>query len=61
MIGTLFELTHANMAGTKEGKAAFEAALTSAKQKMAKAVEKDERELVDAMKKTVAVAQGKVQ
>ena len=61
LIGTLFELTHANMAGTKEGKAAFEAALTSAKQKMAKAVEKDERELVDAMKKTVAVAQGKVQ
>lgn len=59
LIGTLFELTHANMAGTKEGKAAFEAALTSAKQKMARAVDKDERDLVDAMKKTVAVAQGK--
>ena len=59
LIGTLFELTYANMAATKEGKASFEAALTSAKQKMAKAVDKDERELVDAMRKTVAVAQGK--
>ncbi len=53
LIGTLFELTYANMSETKQGKAAFEAALSSAKQKMAKAVEKDERELVEAMKRTV--------
>ena len=57
LIGTLFELTHANMAATKEGKAAFEEALTSAKQKMAKAVDKDERDLVEAMKKTVKAQQ----
>jgi ribosomal protein L4 len=50
LIGTLFELTYANMSETKEGKAAFDAALSSAKQKMAKSVEKDERELVEAMK-----------
>ena len=59
LIGTLFELTYTNMAGTKEVKAAFEAALTSAKQKMAKAVEKDERDLVEAMKRTVEAAGGK--
>ena len=59
LIGTLFELTYANMAETKEGKAAFDAALTSAKQKMAKAVEKDERDLVEAMKRTVEAAGGK--
>ena len=59
LIGTLFELTYTNMAGTKEGKAAFDAALTSAKQKMAKAVEKDERDLVEAMKRTVEAAGGK--
>lgn len=53
LIGTLFELTYANMANTKEGKTAFESALTVAKQKMAKSVEKDERELVAAMKRTV--------
>ena len=60
LIGTLFELTYTNMAVTKEGKAAFDAALTSAKQKMAKAVEKDERDLVEAMKRTVEAAGGKV-
>ncbi len=59
LIGTLFELTYTNMAATKEGKAAFDAALTSAKQKMAKAVEKDERDLVEAMKRTVETAGGK--
>jgi len=57
LIGTLFELTYANMANTKEGKAAFESALTLAKQKMAKAVEKDERDLVEVMKRTVEAAQ----
>jgi hypothetical protein len=45
------------MASTKEGKAAFDSALTSAKQKMAKAVEKDERELVEGMKRTVEATQ----
>jgi ribosomal protein L4 len=59
LIGTLFELTYSNMAETKEGKAAFDAALTSAKQKMAKSVEKDERDLVEAMKRTVEAAGGK--
>lgn len=53
LIGTLFELTYANMSETKEGKASFEAALTSAKQKMARSVEKDERDLVEGMKRTV--------
>ncbi len=57
LIGTLFELTYANMANTKEGKTAFESALTLAKQKMAKAVEKDERDLVEVMKRTVEAAQ----
>lgn len=59
LIGTLFELTYSNMAETKEGKAAFDAALTAAKQKMAKSVEKDERDLVEAMKRTVEAAGGK--
>jgi len=51
LMGTLFELTYANMGQTKEGAAAFEAAANTAKQKMAKAVDKDERDLVDAMKR----------
>ena len=59
LIGTLFELTYENMSQTREGKEAFDAALTSAKQKMAKSVEKDERALVEAMKKTVEIAGGK--
>ena len=58
-VGTLVELTYASMSQTKEGKAAFESAAISAKQKMAKAIEKDERELVEAMKRTVEVAGGK--
>lgn len=58
LIGTLFELTYANMSQTKEGKASFDAALSSAKQKMAKSVEKDERDLVEAMKRAVGVNQG---
>lgn len=53
LIGTLYELTYSNMTSTKEGKESFESALTAAKQKMAKSVEKDERELVASMKKTI--------
>ncbi len=53
LVATLFELTYTSMSQTKEGKEAFDTALTSAKQKMAKAVEKDERDLVEAMKKVV--------
>ncbi|MBX9687378.1 MAG: hypothetical protein K2X27_11795 [Candidatus Obscuribacterales bacterium] len=52
-VGTMIELTYANMGKTAEGKAAFEAAATTAKQKMARAVDKDERDLVEAMKKAV--------
>lgn len=59
LVGTLVELTYANMSQTKEGKASFQSAATTASQKMAKAVEKDERDLVEAMKKTVEVARGK--
>jgi metal-responsive CopG/Arc/MetJ family transcriptional regulator len=50
-IGAVFEMTYANMSRTPEGKAAFEAAVTTANQKMARAVQKDERDLVEAMKK----------
>ena len=53
LVATLFELTYTSMSQTKEGKEAFDTALTSAKQKMAKAVEKDERDLVEAMKRVV--------
>ena len=49
-IGTVFELTYSNMSRTPEGKASFEAAATTANQKMAKAVQKNERDLVEAMK-----------
>jgi hypothetical protein len=57
LIGTLFELTYVNMANTKEGKEAFDSALTEAKRKMAKSVEKDEKDLVAAMKRTVQAEQ----
>ena len=53
LMATLFELTYVNMSQTKEGKEAFEAALTKAKQKMAKSVEQDERDIVEKMKKVV--------
>jgi metal-responsive CopG/Arc/MetJ family transcriptional regulator len=59
-VGTLVELTYSNMSQTKEGKAAFEAAFQSAKQKQARSIEKDERELVEAMKRTVELAGGKL-
>lgn len=52
-IGTLFELTHSQMSRTKEGRASFDAAASTANQKQNRAVTKDERELVDAMKKKV--------
>lgn len=50
-IGAVFELTYTNMSRTLDGKATFEAAVTTANQKMARAVQKDERDLVEAMKK----------
>lgn len=50
-IGAVFEMTYSNMSRTAEGKAAFEAAVTTANQKMARSVQKDERDLVEAMKK----------
>ncbi len=56
-VGTMLELTYSGMSGTAEGRAAYEAALTTAKQKMARSVEKDERDLVEAMKRTVEAEQ----
>ncbi|MBX9721587.1 MAG: hypothetical protein K2X81_09350 [Candidatus Obscuribacterales bacterium] len=53
LIGTVFELTYSNMSRTGEGKSSFEAAVNSANRKMVRAVQKDERELAEAMKKTV--------
>jgi metal-responsive CopG/Arc/MetJ family transcriptional regulator len=53
LMATLFELTYVSMSGTEDGKKAFEAALTKAKQKMAKSVEQDERDIVEKMKKVV--------
>lgn len=50
-IGAVFELTYTNMSRTTEGKATFEAAVTTANQKMARSLQKDERDLVEAMKK----------
>lgn len=59
-IGTMVELTHASMSQTKEGKAAFDAALDVARRKQAMSIEKDERDLVEAMKKTVEISGGKL-
>lgn len=53
LIATLFELTYANMSQTEAGRAAFNAALATAKQKMAKTVEKDEKDVVAAMKRAL--------
>jgi len=53
LVATIFELTYSSMSQTQEGKDAFEAALTSAKQKMARSVERDERDLIEALKRTV--------
>jgi diacylglycerol kinase family enzyme len=52
-IGTIFELTYSQMSRTKEGRASFEAASSTANQKQNRSVTKDEREIVDAMKKRV--------
>ena len=52
-IGTVYELTYNNMSRTKEGKTAFEVAANTAKQKHARRVQEDEREVVEAMKKDV--------
>lgn len=57
LVATMFELTYSSMSQTDEGKEAFQSALTAAKQKMAKSVEKDEKELVAAMKRTVKAQQ----
>lgn len=53
MIAAMFELTHDSMSGTAEGESAFAAAVTRANQKMAKRVQEEERELVQAMKKAL--------
>lgn len=52
-MATMFELTNISMSQTKEGKEAFETARTTAAQKMARSIEKDERDLVEAMKRVV--------
>ncbi len=53
MVAAMFELTHDSMSGTAEGESAFAAAVTRANQKMAKRVQEEERELVQAMKKAL--------
>lgn len=53
LLATLFELTYVSMSQTEEGKEAFNAALTKAKQKMAKSVEQDERDMVEKMKRVI--------
>jgi hypothetical protein len=58
-IGTVYELTYNSMSQTKEGKEAFETAATTAKQKHARRVQAEERELVEAMKKEVKGANQK--
>lgn len=58
-IGTVYELTYNSMSQTKEGKAAFETAATTAKQKHARRVQEDEREVVESMKKEVKGAKQK--
>lgn len=52
-IGTIFELSYSQISGTAEGAAAFEAAVTKANQKQNQSVTKDEREVVEAIKKKV--------
>lgn len=52
-IATVFELTYTNMSRTKGGAAEFDAAATRANQKMARHVQKEEREMVEAIKKAV--------
>ncbi len=52
-VGTLYELAWMSLPDDENARAAFDIAVQSAKQKMAKHVEKDEQELADRMKKVV--------
>lgn len=52
-LGAMFELTYSSMSQTKEGRQAWEAAVTTANQKQRRTVMQDEREVVEAMKKRV--------
>ncbi len=52
-IGTLYELSWMSLPDDENARKAFEAAANTAKQRMARHVENDERELADRMKKVV--------
>ena len=52
-IGTLYELSWMSLPDDENARKAFEAAATRAKQRMARHVESDERELAESMKKVV--------
>lgn len=52
-IGTLYELSWMSLPDDENARKAFESALTKAKSRMAKHVEKDERELAERMKTVV--------
>ena len=52
-IGTLYELSWMSLPDDENARNAFEAAATRAKQRMARHVENDEREIADTMKKVV--------
>lgn len=52
-IGTLYELSWMSLPDDENARNAFEAAATRAKQKMARHVESDEREIAETMKKVV--------
>ena len=50
-VGTVYELHAINMGGTPQAKAVFEAAANTAKQRMNRSIEKDERDTIAALKK----------
>lgn len=52
-IGTLYELSWMSLPDDENARKAFEAAVTRAKQRMARHVENDEREIAETMKKVV--------
>ncbi|HEY9788209.1 MAG TPA: ribbon-helix-helix protein, CopG family [Candidatus Obscuribacterales bacterium] len=52
-IGTLYELSWMSLPDDENARLAFEAAANKAKQRMARHIENDERELADRMKKVV--------
>ncbi len=52
-IGTLYELSWMSLPDDENARLAFEAAATRAKQRMARHVENDEREIAETMKKVV--------